>query len=166
MACVFSPVILRQTPLWLHRDPDVEKVQRMAASHDWQNGYDDTVRYFDLPSCLQNGPVINLERSLKADELIRTATQLRSLPLFICPISPFMSWGPQLSATLVSIVHLGAFSSIWSRWTRSCRFIVGPLPRFERKNAIRGNKMTFYVGNIWVNRYRFVWRFCWRVYCK
>lgn len=95
-------------------------------------GYEDTVCYFDLPSRLQNGPVINLERSLKADELIRTATQLRSLPLFIRPISPFMSWDPQLSATLVSIDLLGAFSFIWCRWTRSCRFVVGPRPRFKK----------------------------------
>lgn len=107
MACVISPVLLRQTPF---RYTETLMWRRCNV---WQprmtderglNWHDDTVCCFDLPFRLQNGPVINLERSLKADELIRTATQLRSLPLFVCPVSPFMSWDPQLSATLVSTV--------------------------------------------------------------
>lgn len=114
---------------------------------------------FDLPFCLQNGPVINLERSLKADELIRTATQLRSLPLFVWPISPFMSRDPQLSATLVSTVPF-FFRTLLILIILLNWFLQVPLTpavRFWAGNAIMGNGMTFCVGNLLMNQHPFGW---------
>ncbi len=162
MACVISPVLLRQTPFrytetLMQRRCNVWQ-PRMTDEHGL-NWHDDTVCCFDLPFCLQNGPVINLERSLKADELIRTATQLRSLPLFVWPISPFMSWDPQLSATLVSTVPF-FFRTLLILIILPNWFLQVPLRpavRFWAGNAIMGNGMTFCVGNLLMNQHPFGW---------
>lgn len=67
-------------PLWLQQGPGVASVLRMVAKHDWKarNNLCVTASEF-VRFLLQNGPVINLERRLKADALIHTATQLCSL---------------------------------------------------------------------------------------
>lgn len=162
MACVISPMLLRQTPFCytetlMRRRCNVWQ-PRMTDEHGL-NWHDDTVCCFDLPFCLQNGPVINLERSLKADELICTATQLRSLPLFVWPISPFMSWDPQLSATLVSTVPFFFWTIliliILLNWF--LQVPLRPVVRFWAGNAIMGNRMTFCVGNLLMNQHPFGW---------
>ena len=57
----------------------------------------------------QNGPVINLETRVKADELINRGRQLLSSALLLCPltlssqpVSSFMPWDPQPCFTQVS----------------------------------------------------------------
>lgn len=101
-------------PLWLHNDPDVEKVQRMAASHDWQGGYDDTVCYFDLPSCLQNG---RLSTWKEVQRLMNWSAQQHSCALFpsssvqslhLCPeIHNFQQlWWVQKRSTLSDLAEL------------------------------------------------------------
>lgn len=56
------------------------RVLCMVAKHDWKASTDPRVTASEFVGfLLQNGPVINLERSLKAYALIHTATQVCSL---------------------------------------------------------------------------------------
>lgn len=163
MACVISPVLLRQTPFrytetLMQRRCNVWQ-PRMTDEHGL-NWHDDTVCCFDLPFCLQNGPVINLERSLKADELIRTATQLRSLPLFVWPISPFMSWDPQLSATLVSTVPF-FFRTLLILIILLNRFLLGPPSVFEQEMPLWEMGWPFALAIYWWISIHSAGSFCW-----